>query len=128
MDLNAKFIESKLVAENKAALLQSLPHLRTKILQILNEDSIDEDMSLEDKMAFIDDLFAMFKESYMLGDKPQLSLENLSAMGFNIVVEEMDSKTVRYTDALTEVSNIESQHDKILGIYANKSRKQNHKF
>ena len=114
MDLNAKFIESKLVAENKAALLQSLPHLRTKILQILNEDSIDEDMSLEDKMAFIDELFAMFKESYMLGDKPQLSLENLSAMGFNIVVEEMDSKTDRYTDALAEVSNIESQHDKIL--------------
>lgn len=94
MDLNAKFIESKLVAENKAALLQSLPHLRTKILQILNEDSIDEDMSLEDKMAFIDDLFAMFKESYMLGDKPQLSLENLSAMGFNIVVEDRDSKAI----------------------------------
>ncbi|WP_285818592.1 hypothetical protein [Helicobacter bilis] len=114
MDLNAKFIESKLVAENKAALLQSLPHLRTKILQILNEDSIDEDMSLEDKMAFIDDLFAMFKESYMLGDKPQLSLENLSHMGFNIVVEEMDSKTNRHTEALAEVSNIESQHDKIL--------------
>lgn len=94
MDLNAKFIESKLVAENKAALLQSLPHLRTKILQILHEDSIDEDMSLEDKMAFIDDLFAMFKESYMLGDKPQLSLENLSAMGFNIVVEDRDSKAI----------------------------------
>ena len=114
MDLNAKFIESKLVADNKATLLQSLPHLRTKILQILHEDSIDEDMSLEDKMAFIDELFAMFKESYMLGDKPQLSLENLSVMGFNIVVEEMDSKTDRYTDALAEVSNIESQHDKIL--------------
>lgn len=94
MDLNAKFIESKLVAENKAALLQSLPHLRTKILQILNEDSIDEDMSLEDKMAFIDDLLAMFKESYMLGDKPQLSLENLSHMGFNIVVEDRDSKAI----------------------------------
>ncbi|EEO24766.1 MULTISPECIES: hypothetical protein [Helicobacter] len=94
MDLNAKFIESKLVADNKAALLQSLPHLRTKILQILNEDSIDEDMSLEDKMAFIDELFAMFKESYMLGDKPQLSLENLSAMGFNIVVEDRDSKAI----------------------------------
>lgn len=94
MDLNAKFIESKLVADNKAALLQSLPHLRTKILQILNEDSIDEDMSLEDKMAFIDELFAMFKESYMLGDKPQLSLENLSHMGFNIVVEDRDSKAI----------------------------------
>ena len=94
MDLNAKFIESKLVAENKAALLQSLPHLRTKILQILHEDSIDEDMSLEDKMAFIDDLFAMFKESYMLGDKPQLSVENLSHMGFNIVVEDRDSKAI----------------------------------
>ena len=114
MDLNAKFIESKLVAENKAALLQSLPHLRTKILQILNEDSIDEDMSLEDKMAFIDDLFAMFKESYMLGDKPQLSLENLSHMGFNIVVEDRDSTSDRHIDALAEVSNIESQHDKIL--------------
>ncbi|TLE09631.1 hypothetical protein [Helicobacter bilis] len=114
MDLNAKFIESKLVAENKAALLQSLPHLRTKILQILNEDSIDEDMSLEDKMAFIDDLFAMFKESYMLGDKPQLSLENLSHMGFNIVVEDRDSTSDRHIEALAEVSNIESQHDKIL--------------
>ncbi|MCI7410477.1 hypothetical protein [Helicobacter bilis] len=114
MDLNAKFIESKLVAKNKAALLQSLPHLRTKILQILNEDSIDEDMSLEDKMAFIDDLFAMFKESYMLGDKPQLSLENLSHMGFNIVVEDRDSTSDRHIEALAEVSNIESQHDKIL--------------
>ena len=111
MDLNAKFIESKLVADNKAALLQSLPHLRTKILQILNEDSIDEDMSLEDKMAFIDDLFAMFKESYMLGDKPQLSLENLSAMGFNIVVEDIDS-TMQSKDIHKDSSLIESIESK----------------
>ena len=111
MDLNAKFIESKLVAENKAALLQSLPHLRTKILQILHEDSIDEDMSLEDKMAFIDDLFAMFKESYMLGDKPQLSLENLSAMGFNIVVEDIDS-TMQSKDIHKDSSLIESIESK----------------
>ena len=108
MDLNAKFIESKLVADNKAALLQSLPHLRTKILQILNEDSIDEDMSLEDKMAFIDELFAMFKESYMLGDKPQLSLENLSHMGFNIVVEDIDS-TMQSKDIHKDSSLIESK-------------------
>lgn len=111
MDLNAKFIESKLVAENKAALLQSLPHLRTKILQILHEDSIDEDMSLEDKMAFIDELFAMFKESYMLGDKPQLSLENLSAMGFNIVVEDIDS-TMQSKDIHKDSSLIESIESK----------------
>ena len=111
MDLNAKFIESKLVAENKAALLQSLPHLRTKILQILHEDSIDEDMSLEDKMAFIDDLFAMFKESYMLGDKPQLSLENLSHMGFNIVVEDIDS-TMQSKDIHKDSSLIESIESK----------------
>ena len=111
MDLNAKFIESKLVAENKAALLQSLPHLRTKILQILHEDSIDEDMSLEDKMAFIDDLFAMFKESYMLGDKPQLSLENLSHMGFNIVVEDIDS-TMQSKDIHKDFSLIESIESK----------------
>lgn len=111
MDLNAKFIESKLVADNKAALLQSLPHLRTKILQILNEDSIDEDMSLEDKMAFIDDIFAMFKESYMLGDKPQLSLENLSAMGFNIVVEDIDS-TMQSKDIHKDSSLIESIESK----------------
>ena len=111
MDLNAKFIESKLVADNKAALLQSLPHLRTKILQILNEDSIDEDMSLEDKMAFIDELFAMFKESYMLGDKPQLSLENLSAMGFNIVVEDIDS-TMQSKDIHKDSSLIESIESK----------------
>ena len=111
MDLNAKFIESKLVADNKATLLQSLPHLRTKILQILHEDSIDEDMSLEDKMAFIDDLFAMFKESYMLGDKPQLSLENLSHMGFNIVVEDIDS-TMQSKDIHKDSSLIESIESK----------------
>ena len=111
MEVNKSFIESKLVAENKAALLQSLPHLRTKILQILNEDSIDEDMSLEDKMAFIDDLFAMFKESYMLGDKPQLSLENLSATGFNIVVEDIDS-TMQSKDIHKDSSLIESIESK----------------
>ena len=123
MDLNAKFIESKLVAENKAALLQSLPHLRTKILQILNEDSIDEDMSLEDKMAFIDDLFAMFKESYMLGDKPQLSLENLSVMGFNIVVEDIDS-TMQSKDIHKDSNPIESIEAKDSNSTAESSAKR----
>ena len=123
MEVNKSFIESKLVAENKTALLQSLPHLRTKILQILNEDSIDEDMSLEDKMAFIDDLFAMFKESYMLGDKPQLSLENLSVMGFNIVVEDIDS-TMQSKDIHKDSNPIESIEAKDSNSTAESSAKR----
>lgn len=95
METNKKFIESNIVKQNKRALLQSLPNLKTKILQILkNEDFInDEDMSLEDKITFIDDLFSMFKNSYTVGDKPVLNLKKLSQMGFNIVTEDIDSIT-----------------------------------
>lgn len=104
MELNTKFIESEIVGKNKIALLQSLPHLKTKILQILNNDEDDLE-SLEDKMASIDDLFSMFKESYVLHDKPEITLDDLSSMGFNIVVEDMESNSVE-TDSVVKSNNI----------------------
>lgn len=84
---NTTFIESKIVQQNKAELLKILPHLKARVLQIINnsDNALYNQMSPNDKVDVVNGLFEMFKDSYTLDSPPKLTLENLSSMGFSIV-------------------------------------------
>lgn len=84
---NTHFIESEIVQQNKSKLIQALPHLKKRILQILSSSNnpLYEQMSASDKADIVNGLFDIFQDSYTIQSPPKLTLDMLLSMGFSIV-------------------------------------------
>lgn len=111
--INTQFIESEIVQQNKARLLQTLPQLKKQVLQILNNSNnqLYEQMSDSDKADVVNGLFDMFQDSYAIKSPPKLTLAKLEEMGFSIVSTpntQIESKINQDISEYKKLDSIES--------------------
>ncbi|RDU66243.1 hypothetical protein CQA53_04325 [Helicobacter didelphidarum] len=88
MEANKAFLESDTMRKNKETLLYTLPNLKTQLIREIKEsmkNTQNSEVSLEDKLEFIDGIFDTFAQSYEINDMPVLNLEKVNELGFSII-------------------------------------------